>query len=687
MLARALLADAEILVLVEPTSAVDAHTEARIAARLRQHRAGRTTLVTTSSPLMLDAADEVAFLVAGRVVAVGTHVCAPGERPPLPGRRDAKRRRRRRRHAPVRRRGDAMSTTLPVADGRAVRRYAVRIARRHPRLLWSALALHVLAAVATLAAPRLLGDLVEAVEDGTTVGYVDRVVLVLAGFVVASAVLTRYARYVSQVLGEQVLAELREDFVGNALALPVGVVESAGSGDLLTRTSRDVDQLGWSVRWALPEWTIAVVTAVLTFVAALSVGWWVLVPCLLGMPPLVVGLRWYLARAKDGYLRESATYSRINATLTETVEGARTVEALGLAEEQVRRLDEDCRQSYWAERYTLYLRTVFFPSMELSYLVPTVLTLLTGGWLYAQGTVSLGEVTAATLYVQMLIDPVDRIVSILDELQMGAASLARLLGVAQVPDDREVSGREPEDEKLDAHDVRFAYVTGRDVLHGVSLDVGVGERLAMVGPSGAGKSTLGRLLAGIHPPRTGEVTVGGVGLVELPLADLRGHVALVTQEHHVFAGTLRENLALAAPEADDLRVRAALDAVDATAWVDALDEGLDTVVGSGGRALTAAQAQQVALARLVLADPHTLVLDEATSLIDPRAARHLERSLAAVLEGRTVIAIAHRLFSAHDADRVAVVEDGVVTELGSHDDLVAAGGSYAALWDSWHGRG
>ena len=246
--------------------------------------------------------------------------------------------------------------------------------------------------------------------------------LVLAGFVVASAVLTRYARYVSQVLGEQVLAELREDFVGNALALPVGVVESAGSGDLLTRTSRDVDQLGWSVRWALPEWTIAVVTAVLTFAAALSVGWWVAVPCLLGMPPLVVGLRWYLARAKDGYLRESASYSRINATLTETVEGARTVEALGLAEEQVRRLDEDCRQSYWAERYTLYLRTVFFPSMELSYLIPTVLTLLAGGWLYAQGTVSLGEVTAATLYVQMLIDPVDRIVSILDELQMGAAS-------------------------------------------------------------------------------------------------------------------------------------------------------------------------------------------------------------------------------------------------------------------------
>ncbi|NYD40788.1 ABC transporter transmembrane domain-containing protein [Nocardioides panaciterrulae] len=580
----------------------------------------------------------------------------------------------------------APDTRLPVADTPAVRRYAASIARRHPRLLWTAVALHVLAALAGLAAPRLLGDLVQSVDEGTTVGHVDRVVLLLAAFLVVQTVLTRYARYVSQALGEQVLAELREDFVGNTLALPLGVVESAGSGDLLTRTGRDVDQLGWSVRMALPEWTIAVITAVVTFVAAVGVGWWVALPCLLGVPPLVAGLRWYLARAKAGYLRESASYSRINATLTETVEGARTVEALGTAGERIRTMDDDIGESYRAERYTLHLRTVFFPSMEISYLLPTVATLLFGGWLYTRGQVSLGDVTAATLYVQMLIDPVDRVVSILDELQLGAASLARLLGVAQVPEDRVATGATPTGEQLRAEDVRFSYVEGRDVLHGVDLEVGVGERIAMVGPSGAGKSTLGRLLAGIHPPRTGAVTVGGVGLTELPLDDLRGHVALVTQEHHVFVGTLRENLVLARPGASDATVREALDAVDALDWADALPEGLDTLVGSGGRALTAAQAQQVALARLVLADPHTLVLDEATSLIDPRAARHLERSLAAVLEGRTVIAIAHRLFSAHDADRVAVVEDGRIAELGSHDELVAAGGSYAALWDSWHGR-
>jgi ABC-type multidrug transport system fused ATPase/permease subunit len=407
------------------------------------------------------------------------------------------------------------------------------------------------------------------------------------------------------------------------------------------------------------------------------------VAALVAVPPLWLSTRWYLRRAPAGYLRERARWSTLNAGLAETAEGARTVEALGLQQRRVRRTEDDIRAAYDAELFTLRLRSRWFPVVDLSFVAPVVAVLLYGGWLHAHGNASVAQVTASTLYVLQLLDPLDRLLGWMDELQVGASSLARLVGVTAVPDDRVPTGALPSHERLDVDDVRFAYVDGRDVLHGVDLAVRPGERLAVVGPSGAGKSTIGRLLAGIHGPRTGRVSVGDVPLLDLPLERLRREVALVTQEHHVFVGTIADNLRLAAPEASDATLRSALSAVDALDWASSLPHGLDTRVGSGGHPLTPAQAQQVALARLVLVDPHTLVLDEATSLLDPRAARHLERSLGAVLKGRTVVAIAHRLHTAHDADRVAVVEDGRVLELGRHDELLAAGGSYADLWASW----
>jgi ABC-type multidrug transport system fused ATPase/permease subunit len=353
----------------------------------------------------------------------------------------------------------------------------------------------------------------------------------------------------------------------------------------------------------------------------------------------------------------------------------------------VKRIDDDLDNAYKAEMRTLYLRTVWFPTAEFAYVLPVAAALAWGGYLVSTGHATIGEVTAVALYVVKLADPVDRLISWLDEIQVGATSFARLVGIVRVPPDREAKDDEPEGDRMRAEDVRYAYYADRDVLHGIDLDLEPGERIAVVGPSGAGKSTLGRLLAGIHPPRTGSVEVGGVPLVDLELDTLRTEVALVTQEQHVFVGTVADNLRLASPGSSETELWAAVEAVDARAWVEALPDGLETAVGAGGAALTPPQTQQLALARLVLADPHTLVLDEATSLLDPRAARHLERSLASVLEGRTVVAIAHRLHTAHDADRVAVVEDGLLQELGTHDELLAEDGSYAALWESWRTDG
>ncbi|MFF8408713.1 ABC transporter ATP-binding protein [Streptomyces omiyaensis] len=573
---------------------------------------------------------------------------------------------------------------LPTAGG-AESLAALRVILRGHRLLAVAAALVLVAGtgIGLLTAP-LLGHIVDLVVEregprALTVPLVLLVVVALARGAAAVAGGVLVAR-----LGETVLATVRERFIERALRLPLERVEAAGSGDLVSRVTSDVSMIAKSVRQALPEFTRSALTIVLTLAGLAVLDWRFLLAALLAVPVQILSVRWYLRRAAPVYAKHRVATGALQHQLLDSIGGVRTVRAFRLNGPHAALLEERSGAARDVALRGLHIVTGFFSRLNLAEFLGLAAMLGTGFLLVRNGSVSIGTATAAALYFHSLFNPVNAALYLIDDAQSAGASFARLIGVANLPAERTPEGgRAPADGAVRVTGLGHAYADGRPVLSGITLDVRGGERVALVGASGAGKTTLAKVIAGIHTPTAGSISLGGVDVRELGPEGVRRAVTLISQEVHVFAGPLGADLRLARPDATDEELRRALATVGALDWAEALPEGLATVVGEGGHRLTVAQAQHVALARLVLADPPIAILDEATADAGSAGARVLEEAAERALEGRTGVVVAHRLPQAAAADRVVVLDGGRVVETGTHTELVAAGGRYAELWAAW----
>jgi ATP-binding cassette subfamily B protein len=487
-------------------------------------------------------------------------------------------------------------------------------------------------------------------------------------------------------IGEHFLRELRVRVFRHLVSLGLDFFERERTGRLVARLTSDVDALQELVQMGLAMF----VQNALVFVGALVVIFvmsWELALCVLVVvPPVVWATRWFRKAANRAYLEVRERIGTNLATLQEGLAGVRVVQAFGRERSFTRRFRETNEAQFDANLETVKISTKYFPFVEFMGVVGVAVIVGIGGLFVDQEIVTVGTVAAFVLYLNNLFEPVQQLGQLYNTLQSAGAALHKLFGlldtapsISERPGAVDLPGRGVFE--IDA--VSFGYADGPDVLHDVSLTVEPGERIALVGPTGAGKSTLAKLVARFYDPRRGVVRYGGVDLRDATIASLRDRIVVVPQEGYLFTGTIRENVRIGAPDATDRDVDAALDALGIRDRFTALRDGLDTEVRERGSRLSAGERQLVSLARAALADPPVLVLDEATSNLDPGTEHAVEHALEALTERRTVFVVAHRLSTAARADRVAVVDDGRIVELGSHDELLRREGRYASLWASW----
>lgn len=581
---------------------------------------------------------------------------------------------------------DDDAARLPIATARQSWRWLRGELGRRRRAAAAAIVVAGVGAAMALVPIQVFGILVDRVRDQAPASTIVGVVAVIAVAAVVGGVFAGWASVLIARLAETVLARLRERTVARALTLPISTVERVGKGDLLSRVGDDVAVIGKAVSDVLPNLVAAVLLVVLSLIAMLGIDWRLGLAGAVALPMYVLGLRWYLPRSGPLFAAERVAMGERSQALVASMTGVRTVRAYGLEDRHLADIDRASGRARDLALGVFTLFTRFAGRGNRAEFVGLSTILVVGFVLVRENAVTVGAATAAALLFHRLFNPIGMLMFTFNELQSAGASLARLVGVVTMPEPVPASsGSEPDSSEVRLTGIRHSYDGSRDVVRDIDIRIAPGERVALVGATGAGKTTVAAIAAGTVTPTAGTVTIGGVGLGDLDQR-LRERVLIISQEVHVFAGSLRDDLRLARPTAPDADLEAALDTVGALGWVRALDEGLETVVGEGGHPLTAAQAQQLALARLVLADPPVAVLDEATAEAGSAGARDLEAAADAATRGRTTLVVAHRLTQAAAADRVLVLDHGAVVEEGSHDALVAAGGRYARLWEAWSGR-
>jgi ATP-binding cassette, subfamily B, bacterial len=543
----------------------------------------------------------------------------------------------------------------------------------------------VVSTLITLSGPALVRYAVDAGIKKHDLHPLNVAALIFLGLACLKPFVVRVQILLAATAGERFLHSLRVASFDKLQALPLGFFERERAGVLVSRLTSDVQSLNELVREALVEIAGSALQIVLTIVALIFLSPKLAAIALVALPILVASSWSFHHGAGRAY---HAIRDRVADTLTalqEGLAGVRVVQAFRREQRTLDRYRPRSQAQIHAWHRASFVNIRLFAFLPLAQAAALIVVLLAAASMYTHGEISIGTVTAFVLYLIQLFDPIGRFTEWLGEFRQGLAALAKIVGLLEVPvsiTQKPEAVELPHEGTLRLRDVTFGY-RKRPVVRGLSLEVAAGEHVALVGATGAGKSTVAKLLTRQYDPRAGSIELGGVDLRDATLASLRRQIVLLPQEGHLFSGTIADNVRLAHPDASDGDVRRVLRTIGALDRFESLPHGLDTDVQTRGLRLSAGERQLVGIARIALADPAVIVLDEATSSLDPATELAVETALAAVAEGRTVITIAHRLSTAQRADRVAVMERGRLVEIASHDELVRQGERYARLWASW----